>query len=234
MSFIKKPFMFILSDFQGVKLKRSDNIMIFHYRKYIKAFEFSGLPFPYRFSRFLYDQPKTRFKKHNQSVLFYTCSVLIGILGISYASVPLYRMVCQKMGWAGMPVIDVSKFTPDKMIPIENAKRIRVTFNADVSDTLEWKFVPLQKEIYVLPGETALAFYTAHNKSDHDIIGISTYSVSPPQAASYFSKIACFCFEEQKLNSGESVDMPVCIKNNFHINYSSHEEVNKLVEKKKI
>lgn len=52
-----------------------------------------------------------------------------------------------------MPVIDVSKFTPDKMIPIENAKRIRVTFNADVSDTLEWKFVPLQKEIYVLPGE---------------------------------------------------------------------------------
>lgn len=74
-------------------------IMIFHYRKYIKAFGFSGLPFPYRFSRFLYDQPKTRFKKHNQSVLFYTCSVLIGILGISYASVPLYRMVCQKMGW---------------------------------------------------------------------------------------------------------------------------------------
>ncbi|KAG4303836.1 hypothetical protein PORY_002765 [Pneumocystis oryctolagi] len=67
------------------------------------------------------------------------------------------------------------------------------------------KFMFCQEKRY----KTALAFYTAHNKSDHDIIGISTYSISPPQASSYFSKIACFCFEEQKLNSGESVDMPV-------------------------
>ncbi|KAG5520134.1 hypothetical protein PMAC_001210 [Pneumocystis sp. 'macacae'] len=148
------------------------------------------------------------------------------------------------MGWAGIPVIDESKFTPDRMIPVESAKKIRVTFNADVSDSLEWKFVPLQKEIYVLPGETALAFYTAHNKSDHDIIGISTYSVSPPQVASYFSKIACFCFE------GESVDMPVfffidpdfvndpLVRNieTITLSYtffkSSHEKVDNLIEKK--
>lgn len=61
----------------------------------------------------------------------------------------------------------------------------------------------------VLPGETALAFYTATNKSSSDIIGVATYSVTPGQAAPYFSKIQCFCFEEQKLNAGESVDMPV-------------------------
>jgi len=61
----------------------------------------------------------------------------------------------------------------------------------------------------VLPGETALAFYTATNKSDQDIIGVAMYSVTPGQVAPYFNKIQCFCFEEQRLNAGETVDMPV-------------------------
>jgi hypothetical protein len=64
--------------------------------------------------------------------------------------------------------------------------------------------------VRVLPGETALAFYTAKNLSpDEDIIGVATYSVTPAQVAPYFSKIQCFCFEEQRLNKGETVDMPV-------------------------
>lgn len=94
-------------------------------------------------------------------------------------------------------------------MPLEGAKRIRVTFNASVSDVLPWKFTPQQREVRVLPGETALAFYTATNRSDRDIIGVATYSVSPAQVAPYFSKIQCFCFEEQRLNAGETVDMPV-------------------------
>lgn len=61
----------------------------------------------------------------------------------------------------------------------------------------------------VLPGETALAFYKATNLGDKDIIGVATYSVTPAQCAPYFSKIQCFCFEEQRLNAGETVDMPV-------------------------
>ena len=61
----------------------------------------------------------------------------------------------------------------------------------------------------MLPGETALAFYTATNTSKDDIIGVATYSVAPGQVAPYFSKIQCFCFEEQRLNAGETVDMPV-------------------------
>jgi cytochrome c oxidase assembly protein Cox11 len=96
-----------------------------------------------------------------------------------------------------------------RLQPVEGAKRIRVTFNASVSDVLPWKFVPQQREVRVLPGETALAFYTATNKSDQDIIGVATYSVTPGQVAPYFSKIQCFCFEEQRLNAGETVDMPV-------------------------
>lgn len=92
---------------------------------------------------------------------------------------------------------------------MKDAKRIRVTFNSSVSDVLPWKFTPQQREVRVLPGETALAFYTATNNSDQDIIGVATYSVTPAQVAPYFSKIQCFCFEEQRLNAGETVDMPV-------------------------
>ncbi len=96
-----------------------------------------------------------------------------------------------------------------RLQPVTDAKRIRVTFNASVSDVLPWKFVPQQRAVRVLPGETALAFYTATNRSDRDIIGVATYSVTPAQIAPYFSKIQCFCFEEQRLNAGETVDMPV-------------------------
>ena len=74
---------------------------------------------------------------------------------------------------------------------------------------MPWKFTPQQREVRVLPGETALAFFTATNKSEEDIIGVATYSVTPAQVAPYFSKIQCFCFEEQRLNAGEMVDMPV-------------------------
>jgi cytochrome c oxidase assembly protein subunit 11 len=74
---------------------------------------------------------------------------------------------------------------------------------------MPWKFTPQQREVRVLPGETALAFFTATNKSEGDIIGVATYGVTPAQVAPYFSKIQCFCFEEQRLNAGETVDMPV-------------------------
>jgi len=96
-----------------------------------------------------------------------------------------------------------------RLEPVTDAKRIRVTFSSSVSDVLPWKFTPQQREVRVLPGETALAFYTATNTSDKDIIGVATYSVTPAQTAPYFSKIQCFCFEEQRLAAGETVDMPV-------------------------
>jgi len=92
---------------------------------------------------------------------------------------------------------------------VTDARRIRVTFSSSVSDVLPWKFTPQQREVRVLPGETALAFYTATNTSDRDIVGVATYSVTPAQTAPYFSKIQCFCFEEQRLAAGETVDMPV-------------------------
>ncbi|KAA8910491.1 cytochrome c oxidase assembly protein CtaG/Cox11-domain-containing protein [Sphaerosporella brunnea] len=152
---------------------------------------------------------RAQYKKKNTDLLYYTLSVGIVTLTLSYASVPLYRAICQRTGYGGTPITDQTRFTADKLVPVTNAKRIRVTFASSVSDVLEWKFTPQQREVRVLPGETALAFYTATNMSKDDIIGVATYSVTPGQVAPYFSKIQCFCFEEQKLNAGETVDMPV-------------------------
>ncbi|CAK7203209.1 Cytochrome c oxidase assembly protein cox11, mitochondrial [Sporothrix eucalyptigena] len=148
----------------------------------------------------------------------YTLSIILGTVALSYGSVPMYKMICQTTGWGGQPVrapghggigSDRNEDLASRLQPVTDAKRMRVTFNASVSDVLPWKFVPQQREVRVLPGETALAFYTATNKSDKDIIGVATYSVTPAQVAPYFSKIQCFCFEEQRLSAGETVDMPV-------------------------
>lgn len=158
----------------------------------------------------------------------YGTSLGIAVLALAYASVPLYKMViqllllettihltiskiCQQMGWSGQPVKthDAGGDPALRLKPLEDHRRLRITFNGSVSDVLPWKFTPQQREVRVLPGETALAFYTATNKSDADIIGVATYSVTPGQVAPYFSKIQCFCFEEQRLNAGETVDMPV-------------------------
>lgn len=121
--------------------------------------------------------------------------------------------ICQQTGWGGQPIkasVHSSAEDPSaRLQPVTSSRRLRVTFNGSVSDVLPWKFTPQQREVRVLPGETALAFYTATNKSDDDIIGVATYSVTPGQVAPYFSKIQCFCFEEQRLNAGETVDMPV-------------------------
>lgn len=155
------------------------------------------------------------YRKKNQTAMNYIISVILGTVGLSYGSVPLYKMICQTTGWGGTPVRAHGYTLPDgtdpatRMRPVTDAKRIKITFNASVSDVLPWKFVPQQREVRVLPGETALAFYTATNKSNKDIIGVATYSVTPAQVAPYFSKIQCFCFEEQRLNAGETVDMPV-------------------------
>ncbi|KAI0013288.1 amine oxidase [Xylariaceae sp. FL0662B] len=164
------------------------------------------------------DRVHLYYKYRNQTTMLYAISVMLGTLSLAYGSVPLYKMICQTTGWGGQPVrapghggrSDDPDFDPaSRLVPVTDARRIRVTFNASVSDLLPWKFVPQQREVRVLPGETALAFYTATNKSDTDIIGVATYSVTPAQVAPYFSKIQCFCFEEQRLNAGETVDMPV-------------------------
>ncbi|KAL7914559.1 cytochrome c oxidase assembly protein CtaG/Cox11 domain-containing protein [Trichoderma velutinum] len=161
------------------------------------------------------DKVREQYSQKNKTIAFYTLSVIMGTLALAYGSVPFYKMICQTTGWGGQPVRahgvsgEENQDISSRLVPVTSANRIKVTFNAAVSDILPWKFVPQQREVRVLPGETALAFYKATNLGDQDIIGVATYSVTPAQCAPYFSKIQCFCFEEQRLNAGETVDMPV-------------------------
>ncbi|RMZ77820.1 hypothetical protein DV737_g4149, partial [Chaetothyriales sp. CBS 132003] len=150
-------------------------------------------------------------RKRNQTTMYYGLSLGVAVVALSYASVPLYKMICQQTGWSGQPVKahNEGADSAQRLRPVEDHRRLRITFQGSVSDVLPWKFTPQQREVRVLPGETALAFYTATNKSKADIIGVATYSVTPAQVAPYFSKIQCFCFEEQRLAAGETVDMPV-------------------------
>lgn len=130
----------------------------------------------------------------------------------SYAAVPLYRRFCQATGYGGTvqrrETVEekIARHSQDGTV---TTREIIVQFNADVADGMPWKFLPTQREVRVKPGESALAFYTAENKSSAPIVGVSTYNVTPMKAAVYFNKIQCFCFEEQRLLPGEQVDMPV-------------------------
>ncbi|XP_007889223.2 cytochrome c oxidase assembly protein COX11, mitochondrial isoform X1 [Callorhinchus milii] len=170
-----------------------------------------------------FQQPKRGMKRHknpftqnqeeewrrrNKTVLTYVAAAAIGMIGMSYAAVPLYRLYCQATGLGGAAVAGHNVEQVETMTPVKD-RIIKVAFNADVHASLHWNFRPQQSEIYVVPGETALAFYKAKNPTDKPVIGISTYNVVPFDAGQYFNKIQCFCFEEQRLNPHEEVDMPV-------------------------
>ncbi|KAF5832993.1 cytochrome c oxidase assembly protein CtaG/Cox11-domain-containing protein [Dunaliella salina] len=86
---------------------------------------------------------------------------------------------------------------------------ITVWFNSDVADDMPWEFKPTQQYVRVKAGQSTLAFFTAHNKSDKPVTGYSVYNVTPDKLGQYFNKIQCFCFEEQRLQPHETVDMPV-------------------------
>ncbi|KAG8900121.1 Cytochrome c oxidase assembly protein cox11, mitochondrial [Tulasnella sp. 403] len=148
------------------------------------------------------------YRARNRTLGMYTVAVILFVGGASYAAVPAYRAFCSATGYNGTPMTS-SRFDESRLVPLTEAKSIKVHFNADKSSSLPWSFVPQQKFVVVKPGETSLAFYKAKNLSKEDIIGIATYNVTPAKIAPYFSKVECFCFEEQKLIAGEEVDMPI-------------------------
>jgi cytochrome c oxidase assembly protein subunit 11 len=139
-----------------------------------------------------------------QATTVLVIALLVFMIGLSFASVPLYRIFCQKTGYGGAPQI-----APEECRQVITSRTIRVRFNADVHRDLPWLFKPLQIELEVHPGQTGLAFYEVHNQSSNSVVGIATYNVTPEKAGIYFNKIDCFCFEEQTVKAGATIDMPV-------------------------
>ncbi|CAL9203655.1 cytochrome c oxidase assembly protein COX11, mitochondrial isoform X2 [Musa acuminata AAA Group] len=150
--------------------------------------------------------------RSSRNTLVYLLGLVAAMVGASYAAVPLYRRFCQATGYGGTVQRRESveeKIARHAQEGTKTSRELVVQFNADVADGMPWKFTPTQREVRVKLGESALAFYTAENRSSTPITGVSTYNVTPMKAAVYFNKIQCFCFEEQRLLPGEQIDMPV-------------------------
>lgn len=146
---------------------------------------------------------QARNSRRNRLTALAAGGVFFAMIGAAYAAVPLYQMFCQVTGFGG--TTQVAEEAP--AVPGERV--ITVRFNADTARALPWNFRPQQRAITLKVGEQALALYEASNPTDRRIVGTSTFNVTPAKAGAYFNKIECFCFTEQALTPGQSIDMPV-------------------------
>jgi cytochrome c oxidase assembly protein subunit 11 len=139
----------------------------------------------------------------NLRVAATAASVFVGMIGLTYASVPLYSMFCKATGFGGTTQrADVAPETAtDKFVTIR--------FDANTAGSLGWNFHPVQSLMKVKIGEPNQAHYSATNMTRKKLTGSAVFNVTPAEAGAYFNKIQCFCFTEQTLKPGESADFPV-------------------------
>ena len=129
--------------------------------------------------------------------------VVVVMASLSFAAVPFYDWFCRVTGFGGTTA--VATVAPDTILD----QTIQIRFDGSTAGSMPWHFKPVQRTMTVRIGENALAFYEAHNPTDRVIAGTASYNVTPDAAGGYFAKIACFCFTEQVLQPGETVQMPV-------------------------
>lgn len=145
-------------------------------------------------------------QNRNRRTGLITLGVALGMLGLGYASVPLYQLFCQVTGFNGT----TQRATEAEASSVQAAtKTISVRFDGNVDRGFPWEFKPLQITDTVAIGGRDMAIYHAKNLSESPITGTATYNVEPAYVAKYFNKIQCFCFTEQTLHPGQEVRMPV-------------------------
>jgi len=144
----------------------------------------------------------TNRRRNGTTVLLLAC-VVAGMAGLAFASVPLYRLFCQATGFGGTTQRAAAA-------PAEVSNTIvTVRFDSETAPDLPWEFRPLTRAVQVHPGERREVFYRATNRSAAATIGTATFNVTPAKSGIYFDKLQCFCFSEQRLGPGESLDMGV-------------------------
>jgi cytochrome c oxidase assembly protein subunit 11 len=139
----------------------------------------------------------------HKRVALVCAAFVVAMVGLAYAAVPLYRLFCQATGFAGTTQ---RAERPSSQI---GDRIITVRFDANVGPGLNWDFVPVVPTLDVRVGENMLAFYRVTNRSRKAVVGTATFNVTPDQAGAFFNKIECFCFTEQRVEPGETVEMPV-------------------------
>jgi cytochrome c oxidase assembly protein subunit 11 len=144
-----------------------------------------------------------RYRRRHRRVALIFSGVVAGMVGLSFAAVPLYRLFCAATGYGGTTQVA-------HVAPGELGKRVlTVRFDANVAPGVPWQFAPETPSLSLRTGETKTIFYKVTNSADHPVSATAVYNVSPDQAGGYFDKLACFCFAEQTLNAHETAEWPV-------------------------
>ena len=151
----------------------------------------------------------------NTRVLVSVLALVAGMVGLAFASVPLYNLFCRVTGYGG--TTQVSAAGPDTVLD----RKITIKFNADVGRNFPWTFAPDQREVTLKVGQQKLVAYHARNNAAIPVTGTAIYNVSPPKAGKYFHKTQCFCFDEQTLKPGEDMQMPVV----FYVDPSIQDDI---------
>ena len=142
-------------------------------------------------------------RRRNGITVALLAAVVCGMVGLSFASVPLYRLFCQATGFGG--TTQRAAAAPGA---ISDAV-VTVRFDAATAPELGWEFRPLEQAVQVHPGEQREVFFRATNRAAETVTGTATYNVTPTKTGIYFDKLQCFCFNAQQLGPGESRDMGV-------------------------
>jgi cytochrome c oxidase assembly protein subunit 11 len=150
------------------------------------------------------DTKDTRPPRRRDLAVAAACGVFVaGMLGAAYAAVPFYNWFCRTTGFLGTTQVATS--APAAVLQ----RKLRIRFDANVAGNLPWRFEPDQTSIEARIGEVVTVGYTVVNESARATVGEASYNVAPPSVGTYFSKINCFCFTEQRLEPGEKRDMTV-------------------------
>lgn len=144
----------------------------------------------------------TALDHRNRNIGIRAALFALTMLGVAFASVPLYRAFCQATGFGGTTLRATSA-------PGAVKGEIGVRFDANIDPRLPWRFEPVQRTVRIHPGQRTTIYYQATNLTARETHGSAVFNVTPEQAGQYFNKIECFCFSEQTLRGGESVRMPV-------------------------
>lgn len=141
--------------------------------------------------------------RRNRTVGLVCAGVFLFMVGAAYAAVPLYNLFCRVTGFGG--TTQVAEQAADHVID----RKIIVRFDGNVRHDLSWSFAPEHREMTLKMGETGEMAYRATNTGTRPLTGTSVFNVTPLEAGAYFNKLQCFCFTEQTLEPGETVEMPV-------------------------
>ena len=143
--------------------------------------------------------------RRNRRTLITMAAVGVAMLGLGFASVPLYRIFCQQTGFGGT----TQRASGDVNVRAAAGHNMSIRFDSNVQPGMPWQFFPEHRTDTVTVGARDMAIFVAKNMSDKPVTGTASFNVTPTQAGAYFTKIQCFCFTQQTLKPGEEVRMPV-------------------------